>query len=29
MNILSSFTHPKVFQTCMSFVLQLNTKEDI
>ncbi len=26
---LSSFTHPEVVPTCMSFFLLLNTKEDI
>ncbi len=27
--MLSSFTHPHVVQTCISFFLKLNTKEDI
>ncbi len=29
MKILSSFTHPQVFQTCMNVFVLLNTKEDI
>ncbi len=29
MKILSSFTHPQVFQTCMNFFVLPNTKEDI
>jgi len=29
MKMLSPFTHPQLFQTCMSFSSLLNTKEDI
>ncbi len=29
MKIPSSFTHPRLFQTCMSYFVLLNTKEDI